>query len=76
VRIVRSTQVWTLTPDGGGVRVQVTLLSDPNGPIPAALINSMSIGTPFKMLKALREMTQSPSYALATLPFIEDPCCR
>lgn len=76
VRIVRSTQVWTLTPDGDGVRAQVTLLSDPNGPLPAALINSMSISTPFKMLKALRALAQSPPYALARPAFIEDPGTR
>ena len=74
VRIVKSKQVWTLTPDAkGGVNAQMQLLSDPNGPIPASLINSMSVSTPFKTLGKLKALAQKPQYASATPAFIKEP---
>lgn len=74
VRVVKSKQVWTLTPDPkGGVNAQMQLLSDPNGPIPASLINSMSVSTPFKTLGKLKALAQKPQYASATPAFIKEP---
>jgi hypothetical protein len=74
VRIVKSKQVWTLVPDAkGGVNAQMQLLSDPNGPIPASLINSMSISTPFKTLGKLKALAQKPQYASARSAFIKEP---
>jgi hypothetical protein len=74
VRILKSRQQWTLTPQaGGGVAVETRTLSDPNGPIPAALINSMAVSTPFKTLSKLKQMAQRPAYAQATLAFIKEP---
>lgn len=73
VRIVKSTQVWTLTPDAKGVNVEMRLLSDPNGPIPASLINSMSVSNPYKTLVKLKELSQRPKYLAAKPAFIKDP---
>ena len=73
VRIVKSKQVWTLTPDGQGVNVELRLHSDPNGPIPASLINSMSVSNPYKMLVKLKELSQQPKYGSAKPAFIKDP---
>jgi len=73
VRITRSSQQWTLTPGAdGSVAIELRMLSDPNGPIPAALVNSLSIGTPFKTLSALKALAQRPPYADARLSFIQE----
>jgi len=73
VRIVKSRQQWTLTPIAeGGVQVETRLLSDPAGPMPSSLINSMSVNTPLKTLSKLKELVQRPAYAQATLPFIKE----
>lgn len=74
VRIVKSTQVWTLTPGADGmVEVQTRMLSDPNGPIPSGIINAMSVGTPFDTLTNLRKLAADAKYANANLPFIQEP---
>lgn len=74
VRIVKSRQQWTLTPlPQGGVHAELLLLADPNGPIPASVINAMSVGTPFKSMGQLKAMAQRPKYANASLPFIAEP---
>jgi hypothetical protein len=73
-RIVNSRQQWTLAPTPQGpILAEVRTLSDPNGPIPASLINAMSVSTPFKTLSKLKEMAQRNEYAQARLAFIEDP---
>lgn len=54
VRIVRSHNRWTLTPTAeGGVQIELLMLSDPAGPIPTSIINSMSVNTPLKTLNEL-----------------------
>ena len=74
VRMTRSRQKWTLTPAaGGGVQVEMRALSDPNGPIPAFIVNAMAVDGPFKTLSKLRALAQSPAYAAAVLPFIREP---
>ncbi|HKY91584.1 MAG TPA: START domain-containing protein [Nevskiaceae bacterium] len=74
VRIVKSTQIWTLTPGADGtVEVQTRMLSDPNGPIPSGIINAMSVGAPYDTLENLRKLSADPKYANASLPFIQEP---
>jgi hypothetical protein len=73
VRMIRSRQLWTLTPAGGEVAVEMHALSDPNGPIPAAIINLMAIDAPLKTLLKLKQLAQSPRYADVRLPYIKDP---
>jgi hypothetical protein len=73
VRMVRSRQQWVLTPGSDGhVAVELRILTDPNGPIPASIINTMAVGAPFKTLSKLRELTQRAEYANAKLPFIKE----
>jgi hypothetical protein len=73
VRIERSRQQWILTPTPEGtVTVELRSLSDPAGPIPAALINSMSVETPFDMLTKLAEIAKREKYAQARLAFIHE----
>jgi len=73
VRMVKSHQVWVLTPAGNEVAVEMHALSDPNGAIPAAIINMMSIDAPLKTLERLRALAQTPKYAAARLAFVKDP---
>lgn len=69
-----SRQQWVLTPGSDGqVAVELRILTDPNGPIPASIINAMAVGAPFKTLSKLRELTQRAEYANAKLPFIKEP---
>lgn len=68
VRIVRSHSRWTFTPKAdGSVLIELRMLSDPSGPIPAALINAMSIDTPFKTLSQLKLIAHEPRYANANM---------
>jgi hypothetical protein len=65
VRIVKSRQQWQLTPTADGqVLVELQLLSDPAG-IPAAVINSMAVSSPYKTLSKLRELVRQARYAQA-----------
>lgn len=73
VRIVRSHQTWTLTPNADGtVSIELRMLSDPAGPIPSALINALSVGTPFKTIAELKALAQEPRYAEAQVAFVSD----
>ena len=70
VRIVKSTQTWTLTPTADGkVDARMQVLSDPGG-IPAALINTMSVSSPFKTMSKLRELSVQAKYAQAKPEFL------
>jgi hypothetical protein len=64
VRMVRSSNQWQLSPKpGGSILVELRMLSDPAGKIPASLINSMSVDAPFKTLSQLKEIATEPKYA-------------
>jgi hypothetical protein len=66
VRIRRSHNRWTLTPTAeGAAQIELQMLSDPAGPIPSSLINSMSVGTPFKMIEKLMRLAQQVPYSTA-----------
>lgn len=74
VRIQKSRQEWRLTPQGGErVRAEMRALTDPNGPIPASVINAMSVGTPFKSMQQLRALVQLPKYRQASREYITEP---
>lgn len=49
----------------GGVDIELRLLSDLAGPIPAALINALSVSARFKTLRDLKTLAQQPKYAQA-----------
>ncbi len=73
VRIVKSRQQWIVTPgQDGQVTVEMRALTDPAGPIPAPIVNTMSVGAPFKTMSKLKELVQRPEYQRAKLPFIKD----
>jgi hypothetical protein len=76
VRMEKSHQSWTLTPAGNEVAVEMRALSDPNGPIPSAIINLMAVDAPLKTLLRLKELAQTPKYADAQLAFIKEPAGR
>jgi hypothetical protein len=73
VRIRRSHTSWTFTPlADGGTQIELQMLSDPAGPIPSSLINSMSVGTPFKMIEKLTMLArQTPYSTAAVMPGLE-----
>ncbi len=74
VRIQKSRQQWSLTPQAdGSVLAEMRAMTDPAGPIPASVINSMSVGAPFKSLQKLRTLAQQPKYRDARLEFIKEP---
>ncbi|MEX1665537.1 START domain-containing protein [Zhongshania arctica] len=55
VRVVQSWSTWTLTPlSGGGVAVEFSAHIDPAGPLPSWLINTLSVESPYDILKRLR----------------------
>jgi len=71
VRIVKSTQRWTLKPTADGqTDAELRLLSDPGG-IPASIINSMAVSTPYKTIVKVRELSQQAPYAQAKPAFLE-----
>lgn len=73
VRIAKSRQEWRLTPNADGkTTVQIQLLSDPGG-IPAALINAMSVSSPFNTLSNLRKLAKQAPYANAKPAFLAAP---
>ncbi|WP_165797569.1 START domain-containing protein [Solimonas fluminis] len=77
VRIQKSRQQWTLTPQAdGSVLAEMRAMTDPAGPIPSSVINSMSVGAPFKSLQKLRVLVQQPKYRDARPDFIKEPPAR
>lgn len=74
VRIVRSSQRWILTPNRDGtVDLEWSTHTDPNGPIPAAIVNHLSVGAPFNSLTTLRAAIEAGEYRDAVLAYIVDP---
>jgi hypothetical protein len=73
VRITRSHNRWTLTPTtDGAINIELRMLSDPAGPIPSSLINSMSVSTPLKTIAQLMTLAREPVYAEANAVFVVD----
>lgn len=74
VRIVRSRQSWTLTPSRDGtVQVAWVTHTDPNGPIPASVVNLLSVGAPFESLTTMRNAIEGGRYQDASLRYIDEP---
>jgi hypothetical protein len=73
VRITRSHNRWTFTPKAdGSVQIELQMLSDPAGPIPSSLINSMSVSTPFQTITQLTALAKQAPYAEAESMFAAD----
>lgn len=72
-RITRSHQQWTLSPAGEGkVMVELRLLSDPAGSLPASFLNASLVSTPMKSITKLRELAQQAPYRDARPAFIRE----
>lgn len=73
VRVVDSTHHWTLVPrQDGGVDVNWVTYTDPNGPIPASMVNWLSVGPPFDSVSVLRKAIENGEYRDARLPYIQE----
>lgn len=58
VRIEQAHVSYLLTPVGADrTRFETTALLDPNGPIPAWLLNQLSVSQPYTLVSALRRIT-------------------
>ncbi|MBD2860360.1 hypothetical protein IB286_15310 [Spongiibacter sp. KMU-158] len=74
IRIVQSKQQWILTPNAdGSVSLDTTSHTDPNGPIPAAVLNWISVVPTYDFVDKLREEIEAGGYADAELSFIQEP---
>lgn len=57
VRVTQAVNDWQLTPLAGGlVEISTTVHLDPAGPLPSWLINSLSIESPYDVLKQLKTL--------------------
>ena len=62
IRLVQSMQEWKLEKMSDcSTKVSLTSLTDPGGPIPASLVNSMSIEEPLQSIVNLRELVSIPT---------------
>lgn len=61
VRIPRSDGFWKIVPTTSGANITWQIHADPGGAIPTWLVNSTVVDTPFKMLKGLRGLLESPN---------------
>lgn len=58
VRVAQAWEEWQLTAlSDETAKVSMTVFMDPNGPIPAWLINSMSVSQPLEVMAMLRELS-------------------
>lgn len=74
IRVTQSTQVWTLTPlEGGRVMVEWITHTDPNGSLPASVVNWLSVGVPFETLEMLRQMIEAGEFHDVQIGFINEP---
>lgn len=58
VRVIKAWEEWTVRRlENGSSEVTMTVFMDPNGPIPAWLINTMSVSEPLQAMSILRDMS-------------------
>lgn len=70
IRIDHADSNWHFTPQADGTTlVENYTHFDPNGPVPAFLVNLLLVGTPFTSLRAMRERLKEGVYDKAELPF-------
>ena len=73
VRVNAASSEWHFTPqENGKVLVENYAHVDPNGKIPAWLINLMIVESPYKTLKKMRELALTGRYKGVELGFVED----
>jgi len=70
VRVNDAVSQWVFTPQKSGqVLVESFAHVDPNGPIPAWLVNRLMISSPFKTMLRMREEIEAGAYADYQLDF-------
>lgn len=73
IRIPRSHQQWTLTPGTDGkVTVELRLLNDPGGSLPASFINASLVSTPMNSISKLGALARQAPYRDAKPAFIRE----
>ena len=73
VRVSNSASLWTITPEANGMlKVNYTLHVDPQGELPAWLVNMFGTEGPQQIFKNLKTELEKPVYKNAVLPFIEN----
>lgn len=64
VRITNAKSEWVFTPQSSGqVLVQSFVHVDPNGPVPAWIVNGLIVGSPYKTMRQMREIIEAGGYA-------------
>ena len=70
-RIVSATELWELQQlEGGRTRVTVSIEIDPAAPVPAWLINRLSVESPYAMLDNLRNIATGDGPVVGNLEFL------
>jgi len=70
VRINEAVSQWYFTPqDNGIVLVESFAHVNPNGPVPAWVLNRLLVGTPYRSMKRIREIIKAGGYADAQHDF-------
>ncbi|MBB3045829.1 hypothetical protein FHR99_000065 [Litorivivens lipolytica] len=74
VRVVESVQQWTLSPNNrGGVDVTWITHTDPNGPLPAKMVNWLSVGPPHESISVLRTAIEAGEFSDAEPSYVVEP---
>ncbi len=74
VRVTTANYNWDLFPLGNGkIRATLTAHADPAGPIPAWLINQLSVESPYTSLKNINRIITSDSFKHREFDFIREP---
>ena len=74
VRVSTATTNWELLPlEHGKVKLSLFFHADPAGPIPAWLINRLSIDSPYKMLRNIEKLVGVKSIEQQEFEFIQEP---
>ena len=74
VRVTIASNNWLLTPLGDGqVEVITTAHFDPAGPLPAWLLNTLSVESPFSILNSIKRIVKDDSFEHQEFDFIHEP---
>lgn len=73
IRIPRSRQLWTLTPDPDGkIAVELRLLNDLGGSLPASFVNASLVSTPMNSIRRLAALAGQAPYRDARPAFVRE----
>jgi len=73
IRVQLASSEWHFTPQKNGrVLVENYAHIDPNGKVPAWLLNLMIVDSPYKTLRRMRELALTGRYEGVELEFVED----